>query len=601
MKNSLHRRDFIKVLAGAPLAPSFASGFCAMVADQNEDSASGKTRIEPFNYDSVHLREGMLKQHYRTTRDYFFNIPDDDILKGFRQRANLPAPGNDLGGWNRYDPYEHLGQWISAMARMYRADGDRPMLEKALRLMNGWAETLEPGQFFAQCRWPAKPHYAYDKTAQGLIDLYEYTGRKDALKLLEKITDWAVVHLDRSRKIPTPSDRDAGATEWYTLSENLYRAYRLTGDPRYKTFGDVWCYPSYWNTFRSPAPAVQGLHAYSHVNTLGSAAMACAVTGDSALLKSLIDAYDYFQRTQCYATGGFGPGENLVPPDGSLGRSLENDPHCFETPCGSWAVFKFARQLMALTGEARFGDWIERILYNGIGAALPMGPGGETFYYSDYRLGAGRKTYHPEAYPCCAGSYPLAVAEYQNVIYFKNPESLYVNLFVPSEVTWRRNGEAVRIVQETAYPEADSSTLTIRARNAIPFTLKFRVPSWCRDAAVEINGKKIEIPARPGTWCAVPRTWNPGDRVLIRIPMCIALIPIDAQHPRRVAVTYGPVVLVRKCESVLTPGGEDPSQWIVPADDPLEFQALNQSGGTLIPFYRIGRDVPYQMYFDLKE
>lgn len=324
-------------------------------------------------------------------------------------------------------------------------------------------------QFFAQCRWPAKPHYAYDKTVQGLIDLYEYAGQGEALKLLEKITDWAAGHLDRSRKIPDRTDRDASATEWYTLSENLYRACQLTGDLRFKTFGDQWRYPSYWTTFSTPVPAAEGLHAYSHVNTLGSAAMAYAVT------------------------------------------------------------------------------------------------------------------------------------EYHNIIDFQDSKSLYVNLFVPSEATWRKDGEQIRIVQETGYPEEETSILTVYTEKEVSFELKFRVPSWCQGATAEINVSKINVTATPGTWCVIQRTWTTGDRIRIRIPMRIIRKPVDIQHPRRVAVTYGPVVLVRKHESVLTPKGEDPSRWIVPDGNPLEFRALQQPSGIFVPFYRLEQDIHYQMYFDLEQ
>ena len=87
--------------------------------------------------------------------------------------------------------------------------------------------------------------------------------------------------------------------------------------------------------------------------------MAYAVTGEERYLRICINAYDFLRRTQCYATGGFGPDERLMPPDGSLGRSLDLYAGHAEIPCGSWAAFKLSRYLMSFTGEARFGDWIE--------------------------------------------------------------------------------------------------------------------------------------------------------------------------------------------------------------------------------------------------
>ena len=593
------RRDFLKVLAAVPFVPYLAGCSKTIKATEAEPGfPTAGVPLEPFNYRDVRLHEGLLKRQYDATRDYYFNIPDDDILKSFRLKAGLPAPGNDLGGWNLMEPYEHIGQWMSAMARMYRVSGDQAMLDKAVRLMSGWAETVERSDYFAKCRWPATPHYAFDKTAQGLIDLYEYGGQKDALPLLEKITDWASEHLDRTRKIPDTQDRDAKASEWYTLSENLYRAYLLTGDQRYRTFGDVWLYPTYWTTFGTAAPKAEVLHAYSHVNTLGSAMMAYAVTGDSAYLKAVIDAYDYFQRTQCFATGGFGPGEGLVAPDGSLGRSLETNEDSFETPCGSWAVLKLVRQMIRFTGEARFGDWMERIIYNGIGATLLMGPGGRTFYYSNYRMGSAQKAYHADPWPCCAGSYPLAVTEYHNVIYFSSPTGLYVNLYVPSEVRWRTGGQEIRVTQETDYPESDTSTLTIQTDKEARFDLNFRIPGWAQGANVKVNGRSVNAPARPGTWFTGTRPWRHGDQVVIQLPMRPTLAPVDVQHPNRVAITCGPVALVRIGETAPDLQGDDPSKWLVPGGPGMEFRGREGVGGTFVPFYRLGPGIPYGMYLE---
>ena len=84
------------------------------------------------------------------------------------------------------------------------------------------------------------------------------------------------------------------------------------------------------------------------------------------------NAYDFLQNTQCYATGGFGPAERIMPTNGNLGKALDYHQNTCETPCCSWAAFKLARYLMQFTGEARYGDWIERLIYNGIGGILPI-------------------------------------------------------------------------------------------------------------------------------------------------------------------------------------------------------------------------------------
>ena len=163
----------------------------------------------------------------------------------------------------------------------------------------------------------------------------------------------------------------------------------------------------YWDKFINSAnpDGVQGASgAYSHVNTFSSAAMAYAVTGDKQYLRVIKNAYDWLQNVQCFATGGFGPSEDIAGPTETLGDVLDKVKDTFETGCGSWAAFKLTRYLLQFTADAHYGDWAERIFYNGIGAALPMTVDGRNFYYSDYRVGGGTKMYYQQTFACCAGT-----------------------------------------------------------------------------------------------------------------------------------------------------------------------------------------------------
>jgi DUF1680 family protein len=81
------------------------------------------------------------------------------------------------------------------------------------------------------------------------------------------------------------------------------------------------------------------------------------VEGDAKYLRIIRNAYDYLQNTQCYATGGYGPNERFMAPDGSLGKALDTRSDTFETICGSWGGFKLSRYLTQFTGESRYGDW----------------------------------------------------------------------------------------------------------------------------------------------------------------------------------------------------------------------------------------------------
>jgi len=397
--------------------------------------------------------------------------------------------------------------------------------------------------------------------------------------------------------------------EWYTLLENLYRAFQLTGNPKFKNFVEVWLYHLYWNKFVDTAEPTYayGVHAYSHVNSFSSAAMAYAVSGNPKYLRIIKNAFDFLQNTQCYATGGFGLAERLMPSNGNLGKSLEYKMDSFETPCGSWAGFKLGGYLMQFTGEARYGDWIERLLYNGIGAALPNKEGGKPFYYADYRI-AGVKYYHRSSYQCCAGTYIQNVANYHNLIYYKDGSGLYVNLYLPSEAAWNRPEGKVKLVQDTRYPEDETSTLTLSLVQSMAFSLNLRVPGWSRDMSVRVNGTVVDDAFKPGTWATIMRSWNHGDKAEIRIPLRFRLQPIDRWHPSRVALVWGPEVVVQQGNTheaifPLPEREDDLNKWLIPEDAPGLFRLKPPDGnnvqGRFMPYYQIGESHPCRMYFDL--
>jgi uncharacterized protein len=586
----MHRRDFLKaVSAGAGLLAHSAT------------AATPPKVIEAFDYRNVKLGDSRWRKQVQDAREYYLAISDDDILHGFRAAAGMPAPGKPLGGWCREDSSTVFGQWLSGMARLYRATGDDALRDKAARLMTGWAATVKPD---GDC---GMRHYAYDKLVCGLVDMHLYAGHPDAVPMLEKTTAWASRTLERQPKIVDPGHNThyyGLPQEWYTLSENQYRAWQATGNTMFKEFAEVWHYPQYWNKFAdsaSPADA-QGVHAYSHVNTFSGAAMAYAATGDAAYLRIIRNFYQFMQDTQCYATGGYGPNERFLSVNGSLGKALETRSDTFETLCGSWAGFKLSRYLMEFTGGARYGDWIERLFYNGAGAALPLRPGGRNFYYSDYRIAGGLKVDYWENFTCCSGTYFQDMADYHNLIYYQDASSLYVNLYVPSEVASKWGS----VVQRTGYPETETSAFSIGGSGK--FALKFRVPGWSSDMSLQVNGKPSGVAYNPGEWASVDRTWNAGDRVEVNIPLHLRYQAVDRWHPRRAAIVRGPVVMALDYNyhdpAFQLPKEEaDLPKWLVADDAPAVFRVNRPDGRPvrlkLRPFYQLAEEFPYLMYFDL--
>ena len=617
LESSISRRKFLTAAAAAPLmiSPLMQNLVLAQSNMPGLDAAGkinlkGKVMLLPFDYKNVKLGSSRWQQQYQSARDFYLSVSDDDILCGFRRTAGIDAPGAPLGGWASNDSYVIFGQWLQAMARTSHANDDADLRKKAIKLVDEWAKTI------SENRDLNLHHYHWEKLLGGLSDMKQYAGYDKADSLMEKITDWAIDNLDRTctPAANKPWELHSGVTlEWYTLSENLYRAYQLTGNEKYKEFGDVWRYDSYWNKFAdtSDPKDAQGVHAYSHCNSFSGAAMAYLIEGDTKLLTSMKNFYDFLQDSQCYATGGYGPAERFLINDGALGESLTMRLDSYETPCCTWAAFKLAKYLTMLTGESRYGDWMERLLYNGIGAALPIVENGKHFYYANYHLGAGLKVYSRSNYTCCSGTYFQNMAEYQNLIYFNDVanNALCVNLFLPSEVTWQPAVDStgpVTITLQTNYPEAEAINFKLDIPKPVKFSLKFRIPVWSKNVSFKLNGSAINVTIKPGNWAIINRKWNSGDSIEMNIPLHFRRSPIDKWHPNRVAIVRGPVVfaqqIVHKHLVSIPTHDETLNEWMVATDNPAVFQYAGQEQSSqrddFMPFYRFTEMQRYRMYFD---
>lgn len=581
-------------------------GFFAIspLGAQAEENAAGRLLLEPFDYDGVVLHESRWRTQMLSARDYYLSVSDDDILHGYREAAGLPAPGHALGGWCAKNSDIVFGQWLSGMSRLYKATGDERLRAKAAGLLREWRKTLGEG---GDCRMDL---YAFDKLVCGLVDMHLYARDAEALPALRDGLAWAMRTFSRAREEETPEMTSGEPGEWYTFPENLYRAWELLGGGELKAFADSYLHPRYWGRFSTTSSPENAhhVHAYSHVNSFSSVAMAYRVSGDRRWLDILRNAYDYLQDTQCYATGGYGPMERIVPADGTLGRSLEARNASFEAVCGSWAGFKMSRYLTEFTGEARYGDWAERLLYNGVGAALPITDGGKHFYYADYRVSGGMKVYKVSRYSCCSGSYFQCVADYHNLIYYHAADTLYVSLYLPSEVRWDGPAGKVRLRQDTSYPEEERVRMTVSLDRSSAFALAFRIPGWAEGVTASIGGKIWPVTATASGWGEIRREWSDGDVVEVRIPLRLREVPVDSRHPGRIAVVRGPSVLVRDDwvfeDIVPVPGPGQLDSWLVPDEKQRGVFKIAPGAGRGLearfrPFYSVGEATPYRIYHDI--
>jgi uncharacterized protein len=561
MDSSFTRRTFLKSAATASAAAYAARVLPARAAAPDRGTIAINTPLTTFSYSEVELFDSPLKHQFEENHARFLNLEDDRMLKVFRQDAGLPAPGEEMGGWydgsgfslergdfHAFIPGHSFGQYLSGLARSYAASGDEPTRAKINRLVKGYAETLDPkAKFFVDYRLPA---YTYDKLSVGLIDAHEYAHDPMAMDVHEKLTHAIVAYLPEKalsrQEQRSRAHKDTSYTwdETYTLPENLFLAYQRSGKTFYRDMAKQYLEDdTYFNPLSEGNNVLPFEHAYSHVNAFSSAMQAYITLGSEKHLRAAKNGFEMLVKTQSFATGGWGPNESFGEPGtGQLGDSLNLTHASFETPCGAYGHFKITRYLLRVTKDSRYGDSMERVLYNTILGAWPIQADGVSFYYSDYAA-TGKKVWYGQKWPCCSGTFPQLAADYHVSTYLKASDGVYVNLFTPSKVSWSDGAARYGLKQETKYPFDNKIQIQVSGSQAKEYTVYVRIPGWAGpDPVLSVNGNRVSD-VQPGTFASVRHTWKDGDRIELELPMPLRLEQVDANHSQFVALMQGPLTL----------------------------------------------------------
>lgn len=571
-------------------------------------AASSLQPLEQFDYGDVVLTSELHEKQLEETHSVLMGLSDDSLLKPLRQMSGQPAPGEDLGGWYHYNPdYKWgkdedgfapsctFGQWVSALARMYAIRREQPTRDKVLRLNRLYAQTIS-GDYYDKNRFPT---YCYDKIVCGLIDSHRYAGDPDAFSILERTTNTALPHfpqhaVEHGKEWRANKDESWTWDESYTISENLFLAYQRGAGDRYRELARQYLDDEYYGPLSEGRNVLAGRHAYSYVNSLSSAMQAYLTLGSEKHLRAATNAFDMLSK-QSFVTGGWGPDEQLRAPDSAdVYASLTGSHSSFETPCGSYAHFKLTRYLLRVTRDSRYGDSMERVMYNTVLGARPLMADGRTFYYSDYNF-KGHKVYSDtQHWACCSGTLPQVAADYRINTYFRDPQGVWVNLYIPSTLRWTQEGTQVVLTQQSRYPFDTMVQFDVKTSKATDFIVSFRIPAWVDGASISINGRRERVTPTPGSFAAIHHQWSSGDRIELDLPMKTRLEQVDPQHPQTVALLFGPLVLFAVTDNpssltradMLAAKRMDQRTWQVKA-----------AGGTIkmLPFTDIG-DEQYSTY-----
>ena len=644
---ALSRRGFAAAIAAGPLlaqqapAPEQRQGTTPEVAPfQGSVEFTRRTvpdKVQPFPMTQVRLLAGPFLDAQEWNRAYLKRLPADRLLHNFRVNSGLPSSAEPLGGWEKNGPGRDAelrghftGHYLSATALMYASTGDQEIkakgdymvaeLAKVQQKWGGGYLSAFPTEWFDRLDARKRvwaPFYTIHKIMAGMFDMYQLGGNRQALEVLEGMSGWADTWtVSKSEE----HMQDILNTEYGGMNDVLYNLAAVTGEDRWAKVGDRFTKKRFFNPLALRRDELRGLHVNTHIPQVIGAARRYEISGDMRFH----DVADFFwyevTSARCYVTGGTSNDEGWLTQPRQLAAELKLGVDTAECCC-AYNMLKLTRHLYGWSGDPRYFDYYERTLFNHRLGTIHPGTGA-TQYYLSLTPGAW-KTFGTEdqSFWCCTGTGVEEYSKLNDSIYWHDSDGVFVNLFIPSELNWAEKG--FRLRQETTFPDSQRTALVVKTERPMQLALRLRIPEWLASSpAVRVNGKALDASASPGSYLAISRTWNDGDRVEMDLPMRLRLekMPDDA---RLQAVLYGPLVLAGDLGSsgltekmIVGPegppmrksaldtevpsfkaAGDDPASWIKPADKPLTFRTANQAQDvTLAPLNSIF-DKRYAVYW----
>ena len=607
--------------------------------------------VTPFDLQDVQLLASPFKTAQHANHELLLRIDLDRLLHPFRREAGLPSPLKSAPNDYNYANTGHItGHFLSGCALEYRNTGDKAIKARADQVVAVLAECQEKigtgylGGFSEQSMLahmrlvePAKgqmgagvPWYCLHKIYAGLLDMYVLTGNNQAKEVAVKVADWCVTQLDR---MSDPTIQNMLNTEHGGISEFFANLYDITRDPRYLRAAERLLQRGYLDAFARGEGKLVRHHANTQIPKISSAERVWQMGKNMTNHLATLTFFDNVAQGHTYVTGGnsyaeyFGKADELSFYLGS--RNTE--------ACNTYNMLKLARYLFMTQPRCVYADYYERSLYNHILSTKHPEHGGQLYFLplqSGHTKGGDKSSASilgwrfpfnepptcsvqmpgsPTA--CCSGSSMESNAKYADSIYFHSgSQDLYVNLFIPSALTWKTNG--VCLVQNTTYPLTPSTRLELTCERPVRFTLHLRRPWWATEKlSVRVNGDLQAVEAKAGDYLRLERLWKQGDAVEVVFPMSLRTEGF-ADNPQRVAFMYGPLVMAAETEkgnpfSVALAPKEDLLKSFKPVEgSPLTFtasadifrtspDAVRTTPVVFRPLAYLFDETPYAVYWDL--
>lgn len=532
---------------------------CAAFADPLANYPAKAPTVVPlkaqaFPLADVRLLDGPFRDAMLRNQTYLLSLDPDRLLHTFRLNVKLPSEARPYGGWE--DPKielrgHSLGHYLSALALMYASTGNDALKKRGDYLVAELAKCqaaspkagFSPGYLSAfpesfmekvEARKPVwAPYYTLHKIMAGLLDLHQLCGNAQALDVLERQAAWVKSRLDR---LSTPQIQSMLDTEYGGMNDVFANLYAVTANPDHLKLAKAFEHRKIFDPLAAGQDQLNGIHANTQIPKMIGAAREYELTGEASYQKIAANFWENVALRRSYVMGGHSDHEHFFPLD-QFGKHL--GPETCET-CNTYNMLKLTRHLFAWEPSAPLMDFYERALFNHILASQDPQTG--MFIYFLSLKPAHFKIYsQPEnSFWCCVGTGMENHGKYADSIYLHHAQTLYVNLFIASELNWKSQNLVVR--QETKFPEAASTRLTFQCPQPTKAELKIRHPAWAKTLSLTLNGNPVMTKSLPGSYATLNETWKAGDVLEIQFPMELRLETLPGE-PGTVAFLHGPIVL----------------------------------------------------------
>jgi DUF1680 family protein len=507
--------------------------------------------LTPIPMTQVRLLKGEVQTAAEINQQYLDSLATDRLLHSFRVTAGINSTATPYGGWEKPDcelrGHFNGGHYLSAVALSYASSGNDVLRKRGDAMVaelakcqkangNGYLSAYPPELFqrLVDGKKVWAPFYTYHKIMAGCVDMCIHTGNEDALRVAEGMAAWVQAYFEG---VSDETRQRMLRIEYGGMNEVLANLYGLTKKQRYLDTARLFEQPAFLDPLAAHRDELKGLHANTHVPKVIGAARMYELTGERRYRAIAEYFLDDVLAQRCYASGNMSQGEHWRGVAGDLKGSLEyENAEC----CVAYNLMKLERHAFAWSGEAKWMDAYERVLWNSrMGTQnarglkqyfVPLAPGYWKFYGSA-----------ENSFWCCTGTGAEEFAKFNDSIYSYDGESVWVNQFLASELDWKEKKFGLR--QETAFPAELGTKLTVKVEAPQMRTIRVRIPGWCADGgSVKVNGRVLEAFGQAGSYLSVTRMWRDGDKVEVSLPMALWSDPLQGDETLQAAM-FGPLVL----------------------------------------------------------